>query len=90
MINNKINKATMDMLNELSNEEVFGLKLWKLQIIDRSDLKDMHKFGINFIFSRYDFDVVKNLIDKYNNEQISYPYLIYRFYQLSIYVCNWR
>ena len=90
MINDKINKATIDILNELSKEDVFGLKLWNLQIIDKSDLEDIHKFGVNFVFSKYDFDIVMNLIDEYKNEQISYLYLIYKFYTLSIYICNWR
>lgn len=90
MIDDKINKATIDILNELSKEDVFGLKLWNLQIIDKQDLEDIHKFGVSYIFSKDDFDTIVNLIDDYNKKQISYLYLIFEFNKLAIYICNWR
>lgn len=90
MIDDKINKATIDILNELSKEDVFGLKLWNLQIIDKQDLEDIHKFGVSYIFKKDDFDSIVNLIKDYNNKQISYLYLIFKFNKLAFYICNWR
>jgi hypothetical protein len=99
-----LNDATRREINKLLkryNNKLFGLKLWDFKIINATELKNIHNFGVNYIFKLEDEEKVKNIIEEYKKkekelEEQGIPFsaketweLLNKLEEIAIYSCFW-
>jgi len=93
-----LNDATRREINKLLkryDDKLFGLKLWDFKIINAEELRNIHNFGVNYIFKLEDEDEVKNIIEEYK-KKVKDIYsaeadmeLLNKLEEIAIYSCFW-
>jgi len=85
-----VNEATRKDINKIvSEKDVFGLKFWTWDILERNELKNVGNFGVDVILKRRDREKILELIEKYKNGKISAREIVDIIFDMAVYVCEW-
>jgi hypothetical protein len=84
------NDATRRDINELvEKHEVFGLKLWSMEVVEKERLRDVCNFGVDVVFDEKDRNDVMSAIARYRNGELSDRCFIDLIFTLGLYTCLW-
>lgn len=94
-INGKTRSDIIEIIEERNNN-IFGLKLYNLDIIEDLENTKLYNFSVDMLFKNENKEEVKKYIDWYNknkndiNYQDLYLKLLEKLEDISIYNCVWR
>jgi len=85
-----VNEATRKDINRIISEsDVFGLKFWTWDILERHELKNAGNFDVDVILRKEDKEKVLELIGQYKNRKITAKEIVDAIFDMAIYVCTW-
>ena len=87
-----VNEATRKDINSIIDrygDGVFGLKMWKWDVLRGKELRDVGNFEVDLVFRKDRMERVKNLISKYENREIDERKIVDELFDQALYVATW-
>jgi len=91
-----VNDAERKDINSiLSTQEVFGLKLWDMKVLEADQLKNVGNFGVDYLFLKKDRERVMKLVKEYQEKEKQewsmklVSDFVHKLSKLSVHGCIW-
>ena len=87
-----VNDATRKDINFLLDQydgELFGLKIWEMEILEGEELRDCRNFSVSYIFLKKHRHAIETLINDYKADKIPTLSFLDKLGKLAVYTAWW-